>query len=405
MISISLSPNTQHDDVITALKVLFSPWVWRKGNGSEEVENWFKNYLQTENIALTNSGRSALFTILNTFGIKAGDEVIIQSFTCLAVPEVIKWVGAKPVYVDINENLNINEKDLIMKITPRTRAIIVQHTFGLPAQIDKILDLAKKNNILVIEDCAHSLGAIYKGKRIGTFGDASFFSFGRDKIISCVFGGAAAINTKDMSVLTNFQLQKSTLKNPPTKWILQQIIHPIAFSIILPTYSFGFGKFLLVMLQRLSMLTFPILPEERKGTKPKVFPRALPNALALMAFQQIKKLKKLNEHRAKLAKYYCTMLTPVPSIKILNFVQGAVYLRFNVLTSDRDKILKEAKGQSILLGNWYHDVIDPEGTGSLVEYKTGMCPNAEKIAKKSLNLPTNIRTTLKDAERIIDIFR
>ena len=117
-----------------------------------------------------------------------GDEVLVQAFTCVAVPNSVLWAQATPVYADIDATLNIDPIDVEKKITNRTKAIIVQHTFGIPADMDALVALAKKHNILLIEDCAHSLGATYKGKKVGTFGDAAFFSFGRDKVVSSVFG-------------------------------------------------------------------------------------------------------------------------------------------------------------------------------------------------------------------------
>ena len=134
--------------------------------------------------------------MIKSFDITYGDEVIVQAFTCLAVPEVVIWCGAKPVYLDIDESLNLDIRLLEKSISSKTRIIIVQHTFGIPAKIDMIKKIAQKHNIILIEDCAHSLGAKYNSQKIGTFGDAAFFSFGRDKVISSVFGGLAFINPR-----------------------------------------------------------------------------------------------------------------------------------------------------------------------------------------------------------------
>ena len=162
MISPSLSPNTGRTDVLKALAVLLMPWTWKKGGALLWVRQWFVDYLGVGEVAFFNSGRSALLAILESFGIGAGDEVIVQAFTCVAVPNSVIWAGAKPVYVDIDESYNTDPIDAEKKITKKTKALIVQNSFGIPAQIEKLLLLAKKYKFLVIEDCAHALGATYK---------------------------------------------------------------------------------------------------------------------------------------------------------------------------------------------------------------------------------------------------
>ena len=121
-------------------------------------------------------GRVALYAILKSIGIGQGDEVILPGFTCVVVPNAITYLGAKPVYIDIaSVTFNIDPSKIEEKITEKTRAIIAQHTFGIPAEMDIIMEMAKKYNLYVIEDSCHAIGSKYKGKEIGTFGDASFF--------------------------------------------------------------------------------------------------------------------------------------------------------------------------------------------------------------------------------------
>ena len=123
-------------------------------------------------------GRVAQAAILNALGIGQGDKVAIQAFSCLAVPEGVYATGAEPIYIDIEENgYNLCPDSLSERITPKTKAIIVQHTYGIPAQLDKIMAIAKDNGILIIEDCCHSLDGKYNSKQLGTFGVAAFYSF------------------------------------------------------------------------------------------------------------------------------------------------------------------------------------------------------------------------------------
>jgi dTDP-4-amino-4,6-dideoxygalactose transaminase len=183
-ISISLSPNTERDDILLAFKLIFQPWKWKRGKQIKEFEDAFKDYLGVRYAVSFNSGRSALMAILNALDLKEG-EVLLQAFTCNAASNPVMWSGLIPVYVDVNDGtFNMDAEDLKRKITKKSKAVIIQHTFGKPAEIDKISEICEMNNLILIEDCAHSLGATHKNQKVGTFGRVSFFSFSRDKVIS-----------------------------------------------------------------------------------------------------------------------------------------------------------------------------------------------------------------------------
>src|SRR3989344_7085675 len=256
-ISISHSPNAQKDDILLALKLLFSPISWFNFRETEKLEREFASYFGKEYKALAvNSARSAEYLILKSQNIGQGDEVIVQGFTCVAVPNSVLWNSAKPVYVDVDNTFNIEATDLKRKITKKTKAVIVQHSFGIPANITKIKNAVANKKILIIEDCALSLGAKYNGKKVGSLGYISFFSFGRDKVISGVFGGM--ILCKDKKLYNKFIEERNNLDYPGPRWVMQQLLHPILFSIILPLYNFGFrkatiGKFMLFLFQRLGI--------------------------------------------------------------------------------------------------------------------------------------------------------
>ena len=119
-------------------------------------------------------GRIAMCAILKALGIGRGDEVIIQAFTCVAVPCPVLATGAKPVFADIDPaTFNLDPASVEARITPRTRAIVVQHTFGIPADMDSILRIARARGIYVIEDCCHTVASSYRGARVGSLGDLS----------------------------------------------------------------------------------------------------------------------------------------------------------------------------------------------------------------------------------------
>ena len=401
-ISISLSPNTEKEDISLALKMMFSPSLWKEGKEIEVLEEEFKKYLGVSNAFSFNSGRSALLSILSSLHIKEGDEVLVQAFTCNAAVNPILWKGLNPVYVDINDSFNMDVRDLERKITDKSRAVMVQHTFGLPADLDEIKDICKKHNLFLIEDCAHSLGATYKGRKVGTFGDAAFFSFSRDKIISSVYGGMAITNS--ISIAMRIEDFKRNIDFPRSCWIFQQLLHPVLMNyVILPTYLF-LGKYLLILFQTFRILSKAVHFREKRGLKPSYFPKKLPNALAILALEQMKKIKKFENHRKELASYYMRELQGtefkfVPEYKD----REETFLRFTVRHESAHKIIKEAWKRNLLIGDWYTSVIAPDDTKlDRMKYVSGSCPNAERLSKETINLPTHINISKEEAEKITE---
>lgn len=397
-IASSLSPNTEKDDIARARKMLFSPRLWQEGSSVPAVTNWFTQHYSSSSVFTFNSGRSAFYALLRAFDITNGDEVIIQSFTCVAVPEVILWVGATPVYADIDPaTYNMDPSDVEKKITPKTKALVVQHTFGIPGDIKTLTSLARKHRLILIEDCAHALGATVKGKKVGTFGDGAFFSFGRDKIISSVFGGVAILNKHSTREATVKKLAEfyDSLPYPPQWWILQQLMHPLLFSIILPMYHvLSIGKLILILAQKMRLVSFPVVTAEYTGQRPSLFPKRLPNALAALAVGQLSKLYRYNVKRMLIAQKYGAV------------IDGAVYLRYPIKTLHKDSILKVAKKKGILLGTWYSHVIDPAGVDlKSVGYTKGSCPHAEEAARTIINLPTYPRMNTADVSLVTRILK
>lgn len=402
-IAIGLSPNTENDDIWLAVNMMFQPWKWRVGQSKEKVKHWFEKHFPASDAYLYNSGRSALFHILKAFGIGKGDEVIVQAFTCVAVPNSVIWNDATPVYADIDETYNLTVASIKKVVTKRTKAIIVQHTFGIPADIQAIQIFAQKEHILLIEDCAHALGAIVNGQLLGTWGDAAFFSFGRDKIISSVFGGVGIIKSNHKEARIRLQRLSEMLPDNSYWWIFQQLFHPVAFALILPLYKNGIGKGILVICQKLKLLSFPVYREEKQGKQPADFPATFPNALANLIVHQLEKLDRFNTTRQSVAAYYRNELADTKAI-LVPTIEGAIYLRFPIQLVRSKELLLNSKRKGILLGNWYHATIDPQGTNfSAIQYKEGSCPVAEKFSLQIVNLPTLLSE--KDAASVVNMVK
>jgi perosamine synthetase len=145
-------------------------------------------------------GRMALFYILKAMQFPAGSEIIVPALTFWVVPEIARVVGLKPVFADIDpQTFTLSPQAMERAITPNTRAVLPTHLYGLPCDLDPILALARRHNLKVIEDCAHSLGATYRGQPVGTFGDASFFSFQGFKPLNTFGGGMAWMRDADLA--------------------------------------------------------------------------------------------------------------------------------------------------------------------------------------------------------------
>ncbi len=400
-IAISISPNTETKDIFLALKLLFSPWVFFRGDYTRRLEQWFRSYFNVSYAVAFNSGRSSLFAILKALNIGKGDEVILQAFTCVVVPNVVIASGAMPIYTDINESLTMDIKDFEAKITKKTRAVIVQHTFGIPADMTSIKKIARKYKIAVIEDAAHTIGGTLEKDKLGTLGDAGFFSFGRDKAFSSVFGGIAI--TKDKQLGKRIREYQKKLNNPSFFWTLQQLLHPIAFAIILPLYDILYiGKIILVIAQKIKLLSIPVSSQEKKGKYSFLSAKKIPNSLACLALFQLRRIKEFSMNREAISNIYINGLSS-KDISV-PYKENIPFLRFPIFFKRREELIIFLRQKGIYVGKWYSEIIDPKGVNfDRICYKKGSCPNAQYYAQKIINLPTYPKMRINDALLIKDL--
>lgn len=163
-------------------------------------EEKFASILNSPYAVAFNSGTSALHAALLAVGISAQDEVAVNSFSFVASASVVFQVGAKPIYIDINRNtLSLDMNDLKKKITPRTKAVVVAHLFGMPADIDKISQFCKEQGLILIEDACQAMCATLGDKYVGTFGDVGCFSFNSKKVIKTGQGGMLVCKNEDVA--------------------------------------------------------------------------------------------------------------------------------------------------------------------------------------------------------------
>lgn len=174
-----------------------SGWISSSGRFLSSFEESFANFLNVRFATTTTSGTTALHLALVSLGITKGDEVIVPNLTIISCPLAVLYTGAKPVLVDVDKLTgNIDPEEIERKITKKTKAIMVVHLYGQPADLDPILKLAKIYKLFVVEDAAEAHGATYKGKKVGGFGDVGCFSFYANKIVTCGEGGMLVTNSE-----------------------------------------------------------------------------------------------------------------------------------------------------------------------------------------------------------------
>jgi perosamine synthetase len=190
MINIPLSAPDITETEIEAVTAVLRSGRLSLGPKLEEFEHAMAQYIGAPHAVAVSSGTTGLHLCIRALNIGEGDEVIVPSFTFIAAANAIRYERATPVFVDIEPTtLNLDPAKVQAAITPRTRAILVVHTFGVPANIQAILEIAERHRLLVIEDACEAIGAEHRGRRVGSFGDAAVFAFYPNKQITTGEGG------------------------------------------------------------------------------------------------------------------------------------------------------------------------------------------------------------------------
>jgi dTDP-4-amino-4,6-dideoxygalactose transaminase len=213
--------------------------------------------------------------------------------------------------------------------------------------------------------------------------------------------------TNDPSLAEKLQQAQSKFGYPSYYWIFQQLLHPVLMNcLILPTYRI-LGKYLLVLFQWLHILSKAVHWKEKRGKKPDYFPKKMPNALAILAQNQLKKLEKFNKHRKEIAEFYFQELKNTDFITVGEYEDRKnIFLRFPVKHPKAHKIIKKAWESNLLIGDWYDKVIAPRDTKlDKMQYILGSCPIAERLSEETFNLPTHINISINEAKRITDFLK
>lgn len=356
----------------------------------------------SQNSYLYYRGRVALYAILQGLGVGKGDDVVVQAFTCLAVPEAIMALGARPVYVDIEPNgFNMDAGDLESKITPQTRAVIVQHTFGVPADMERIKYVVDKADVPIIEDCCHTFVSMYKGKIVGSFGVGSFYSFEWGKPVVAGIGGRAIINESNLN--KKIQSQYKDYRLPSTVKLLRIQLQYFGFKLLYRPSLYWPVRNMFHMLGSIGAAESNYNPVQENQVA-EDFCLKMPEPLQRRMARKLSNLDVLTRHSCWVSKQYQSRIES--NVVAHPEIPGdckTVFARYPLLANDKDTLLEQARKAKVELADWYSTPIHPL-TGKdlkLVRYEAGSCPNAEKRCRQVVTLPTYMGVKEKDVERIV----
>lgn len=337
------------DDVNAISKVIRSGMNWAVGSNIEKFEEEIANYIGADYCLTFNSGTSAIHAALIAHGVTTGDEVIVPSFTFIATANAPLFVGAKPVFADIEETtFGLNPDDVVERITPKTRAIMPIHYGGCPCMIQELREIADDHGLLLIEDAAEAFGASINGRKVGTFGDSAMMSFCQNKIITTGEGGAIVTDSRDL--YEKMKLIRSHGRLETTDYF--------STTDVMDYVSLGYNF-------RMSNIT------------------------AALGISQISKVNTIIKIRRTDASYYTKkLLAEVPNCSIPKIPHNYfhVYQLFSLMVKERDALIKYLEQKGIMTKIYFSPVHLTHFYRSQMK-DTCILPITEKISEDILSLP------------------
>ncbi len=324
--------------VLIRRKVLQGPQV-------EAFETRFAHYLGVRHALGVSSGRAALYLALKALRFREGDEIIMPAYTFHIVPLVIKACGLKPVFVDVlPDTYNMDVSLVEKKITPKTKGILPTHMYGQPCDMEPILQIARENNLRVIEDCAHALGASYQGRKVGGFGDLGTFTFAVAKNMPCFGGGILTTNDDD----TYRRLKH--LVCPPgageSKGLWMEVVKTTVNYLVTLPRIFSFGVYPFIRAATALGSTF-FDREPGQETIPAVSMQSayltrLTNLQAAVGLHQLTRIEEINARMNRNALLYNKLFAGQTAIKApgVSFGRTHTFLYYRVEVSDRQALRK-----------------------------------------------------------------
>ncbi len=351
-------PCLGEEEVNNVIKAVKSGWISSKGEFIEEFERGFASYCGVKYGVATSNGTAALHLALKALGVQKGDEIIIPTLTFIATANAVTYCNAKPVFVDSHpEYWCIDPKKIEEKITKNTKAIIAVHLYGHPCDMDWIRDLAEDHGLYIIEDAAEAHGAEYKGRKIGSLGDISCFSFYGNKIITTGEGGMCLTNDDELA--ERMKILRDHGMNPNRKYWHDVI---------------GFNY-------------------------------RMTNLQAAIGVAQLKKLDRFIEKKRTIAKWYMRYLRELEEKELIELQPEmpwakCVYWMYSILIrgnlrSNRDELMKKLEEIGIETRPFFYPI------HILPPFKSGeKFPVAEKLSTVGINLPSAVTLVKEDIRKI-----
>lgn len=414
-IRVWLSPNKIHKlkltnslcVLLTALfKILFGRLAC--SGQTQRLEEAFKNRFNTKNAVIFPHARTALHFILKSLRLEEGDEVLMTPLTIADMVNSIHTSGLKPVFVDIElDTFSFDIEQLKKAITPRSKVMLVTYIFGIVPDMEKIQQIARENNLKIIEDASQCFDASYKGQTIGTFGEAAFFSLTNFKICSSLFGGMVITNNEELANrLAVFR--KENLIKPQSHVLLNLALKDIIYSIFFSKWIFSyFTYFVIYILEKISpMITYRLYSGNVKvilGLKgnellsdfPQDYLLGYTDIQATVGLNSLVKAGERTAARIKNGDLLRELLKGVPDIKTPVKLQGVVnvYWRFPIISEDMEGLKRFLLDYGIDSAPTYLSLCSKEK--GFEAYHRSL-PNAEKLKEGVLVVEVNEDLREKD---------
>ena len=355
-------------EIEAAEDVLLSGWL-TMGEKTKEFETVFAEYVGVKHAFAVSNCTAALHIAHMVLGAGNGDEVICPSLTFVATANSIIYTGATPIFADISsvDDLNISPKSILEKISPRTKGITVVHYAGYPCAMDRIIEIAKEHKLYVVEDVAHAPGALYHGKKCGTIGDTSCFSFFSNKNMTTGEGGMIVTNRDDLA--EKIKLIRS--HGMTTLTLDRHRGHSYSYDVTALGYNYRTSE--------------------------------LNSALGIV---QLGKLERNNLKRRQIGLLYRKLLAPLAELLTMPFShdEGSTYHIFPVLLSkqvNRGHFMKNMKQKGIQCSIHYPPVHLFSYYRSIYKNKINAIPVTEMVGEREVTLPLYPQLTVGDVEYVV----